>query len=758
MGLGFNVRCSGYRVLVFAFLLLTFSFLPAVPAFAQPEPIDQSDTFRIGLALSGGGAKGFAHIGVLKVLEEEGVPVDLVTGTSMGAIIGALYSIGYTPAELEDLVLSSDWQNIFADRPDRNLVSFEKRKDSEQFLVSLPVENWRVTLPSGLITGHAVMMMLARLTQGVHDRYDFSTFPRPFACVATDLETGEAMRFENGYLPGALRASMAYPSIFAPQQHEGRYFVDGYASRNLPVVDAFELGATFVVGVDVGADLEPADSLRSLVSVMNQVSSFSKKTSNDEQRGMADILIQPDLVGYSVLSFDHVAAIIERGENAAREVLPQLRALARSVQEDRQGGAAIDELVDELVPAELPELVLNRDTLMVQDIRIEGLSQAYVRQLEGSLGFITPVRIHYDDLERAISRAYYESSLEDMVYRLLPSEDGKGTLVYIEARERSEQRLRVGLRYQTDYKASLLFSALLSGRIGFGTTLRTDLRFGETLQGRLDYTIPMRTRPRVGLTLQGRVTREPLDIFVNSRRSATLKVRNVEAAAMFTSTFQNYSQGTVGIKTEVYNYGEDVGRVDSLRKNDALVAAVARFNMETFDRTAFPRTGFLMLMQLEAAPAGFGAPAFGRYVADWQARRPMGDVVTLKSRVTIGRVIGEVPLHYLFYMGGGTVFRNLSSRQFPLYGYAIHELSGRNIQALSLGLQYQLTESFYLSADWNTARIGEEWQWGINLDDFHPGYGFSAGVITAIGPVELTLMGESFDGPYTTNLNIGYVF
>ena len=724
-------------------LFLLFCFAGKVSA--QPEILDNQNTFRIGLALSGGGAKGFAHIGVLKVLEEANVPIDVVTGTSMGAIVGGLYAIGYTPEQMEELVKLQEWQNIFNDRPDRNLVSFEKRKETEQFLVSLPFENGRVQLPSGLISGHGVMMLLARLTQSVHDQDDFEGFSIPFACVATDLETGDAVRFERGYLPRAIRASMAYPSVFTPLKVNGRSYVDGDASRNLPVQDAFELGATFVIGVDVGADLEPADSLRSLVGIMNQVASFRKQVSNEEQRGLADILIQPDLEGYSVLSFEDAQDVIERGADAARSVLSELKALSQTVNRTQQR----------------PPLVkpLQQDTVLVRDIRIDGLSQAYVRQFEGSMGFVTPARLKYEDMEVAISRAYYAASLEDLSYRLLPSEDGHGVVLYIEATERTEQRLRVGLRYQTQNKASLLFSALLSGRIGFGTTLRSDVRFGETLQGLLEYSVPLRTRPRVSLDIQGRVTREPLNIFVEGRRDASLKVRNAEGSVMFTSTFFNNSQGTVGLRTEFYNYGEDVGRVDSLMSNDVLVTGLASYTLETFDRAAFPTTGFLMRFEAEGTPESFGFPAFGRYVVDWQARRPLRENWTLTSQLVLGRVRGkDAPLHYEFYLGGATQFRNLASRQFPLLGYAVHELAGSSVQTLSLGVQYEISRSVFLSATWNTARVGEEWLWRIRRDDFRSGYGISAGALTPVGPIELTFMGQSLDGPYTTNLNIGYVF
>ncbi|MEM8489063.1 MAG: patatin-like phospholipase family protein [Bacteroidota bacterium] len=712
---------------------------------AQPEMLGNSNTYRIGLALSGGGAKGFAHIGVLKVLEEENIPVDLVAGTSMGAIVGGLYAIGYTPEVLETLALDQNWQGLFDDRPGRSLVSFEQRKETEQFLLSLPFENGRVQLPSGLINGHGVMMLLARLTQSVHDQYRFENFPIPFASVATDLETGEAVRFEEGYLPRAIRASMSYPSVFTPLEIGGRLYVDGDASRNLPVQDAFDMGASFVIGVDVGASLEPADSLRSLVGVMNQVASFGKQISNEEQRGLADILIQPDLEGFSVISFEEAVEVIARGEAAARAALPQLRALAGAVNRDAAKPQP-------LAPLEV-------DTLLVQDIRIDGLSQAYIRQFEGSLGFSAPIRIQYDELERAISRAYYATSLGELTYRLLPSEDGKGTFLYIEASERSEQRLRVGLRFQTDNKASLLFSALLSGQIGFGTTLRSDVRFGETLQGLLAYAIPLRTRPRVALQLIGRATREPLNIFEAGRRNASIKIRNVEAEALFTSTFINNSRGTLGVRTEFYNYGQDVGRVDSLMNNTVLFTGVARFNRETFDRPAFPRTGYLLALDAEGVPEQFGFPAFGRYVFNWEARRPLHTRWTLATQVVVGRLRGnDAPLHHLFYLGGATQFRNLSSRQFPLFGYALHELAGRNAQAVAVGLQYEVSNNIFAKLDWNAARVGNTWRWRIRPDEFKAGYGISAGAITPIGPVELTFMGQKLTGPFTTNLNVGYVF
>ncbi|MBD3165280.1 hypothetical protein GF324_01660, partial [bacterium] len=217
-------------------ILLPLFLLPAFLAAAE------TDRPRVGLILSGGAAKGLAHIGVLQVIEEAGLEVDIVTGTSMGAIVGGLYSIGYTPDEIADIVRDTDWNVLFSDRSRRRETSMLLKPYESRFLVSLPVRDFKVDLPSGMITGQRAMAMLTQLTWPVHHIHDFSEFPRSFACVATDVETGEAVRLTDGFLPEAIRASFSIPSIFQPVTIEGRTLIDGYVARNLPAEDAEELG------------------------------------------------------------------------------------------------------------------------------------------------------------------------------------------------------------------------------------------------------------------------------------------------------------------------------------------------------------------------------------------------------------------------------------------------------------------------------------------------------------------------------------
>lgn len=740
-----NVEVCMRKGYVVCILLFVFVSAGMRSAMAQPEPLESANTFKVGLALSGGGAKGFAHIGVLKVLEEAGVPIDVVTGTSMGAIVGGLYSIGYSTELLEEIALTQEWQALFDDRPRRELVSFEQRKEGEQYLISLPLRGTKVQLPIGIVTGHSVMMTLTRLTQSVHDADDFLSFPIPFACVATDLETGEAVRLDKGYLPHAMRASMAYPSVFTPFRINDHVYIDGDSSRNLPVQDAFDLGATFVIGVDVGSGLEKANQLISFVDIMNQVAGFQKQAIVSKEREKADILIEPSINGFSVLSFDAASDIIASGEEAARAVMPQLEALVNAARRTA-------DVSSRLAP-------VSADTLDIDTILINGIPQVYVRQLEADLGIVPPIRISYKDLERAISRAYYAAFFESITYRLIPSEDGDGQVLVIQAKSREDQRLRVGFRFQTENKASLLFSALLSGRIGFGTTLRADVRFGETLQGVVNYSVPLRTRPRTALALIGRGTREPLDLFSNNRRLASIKVRSVDGSAGLTSTLLDNGQGVIGLRGEFYEYGQDVGEGDFLNERGVLWAGFARFQLETFNRSAFPSRGVLFQLQYQGIPGAVSAKPFGLFSMDWQVRRPLGGKWTLVSRLILGNISGQdFPLHYRFYLGGTTQFRNLSERQFSLMGFAPQEKSGNSAQVLGLGLQYEIARSLFLRLDWNTVRVEEKWDWKIRQDRFNEGYGISAGVLTPLGPVELTFSGTKIEGPYTTNLNIGYVF
>ncbi len=226
--------------------MVLITFLVGSEGRAQERP-------KIGLALSGGGAKGFAHVGVIKVLEEIGLPIDFITGTSMGSIIGGLYAIGYSVGELEELVTATDWNDLFRDRVRRRDLAIESKMLDGRYMLSLPLNGLAPGLPTGLIAGQKISKLFERLTLPYHDVSDFRQFPIPFACVATDIVTGEVVVLDHGYLPEAMRASMSIPSVFTPVEIDDHLLVDGMLVRNFPVEEVRALGADIIIGVDVGA-------------------------------------------------------------------------------------------------------------------------------------------------------------------------------------------------------------------------------------------------------------------------------------------------------------------------------------------------------------------------------------------------------------------------------------------------------------------------------------------------------------------------
>ena len=277
---------------------------------------------RIGLVLSGGGARGLAHVGVLRVLEENQVPIDAIAGTSMGAVIGGLYASGMTPAEIESLVRTLDWKSAFQDRPPREDMSFRRKQDDREFLVRFPlgVKGGKLRVPRGLIQGQKLTQILRRETIAVADVDDFDRLPTRFRAIATDLETGERRVLAGGGLTEALRASMSAPGVFAPVELDGRLLVDGGLVENLPVDVGKEMGVDVVIAVDAGFQPVNRRDLNSALAVSNQMLTIMMQRETTRQRRLLtdrDLLIEPALGTMPSTDFTVVDRTVKLGTEAA---------------------------------------------------------------------------------------------------------------------------------------------------------------------------------------------------------------------------------------------------------------------------------------------------------------------------------------------------------------------------------------------------------------------------------------------------------
>lgn len=289
---------------------------------------------KVGVVLSGGGAKGVAHIGALKVIEEAGIPIDYIVGTSMGAIVGGLYSIGYTPQQLDSIVNAQDWKYLLSDAPNPATTLLSEKLKEEQYLLSVPIAGKAARVSdAGIIKGRNISRLLSELTIGYHDSISFNRLPVPFACVSDNIVNGSKVVFHKGILATAMRASMSIPGVFSPVYLNGMVLVDGGLTDNYPVDIAREMGAEIIIGVDVQNPLMKADELTSLSSVLGQILNLVGEESYRKNVKNSNLHIQVDVDGYSAASFSHEAidTLMRRGKEAAMKDWNKLIALKKEI-------------------------------------------------------------------------------------------------------------------------------------------------------------------------------------------------------------------------------------------------------------------------------------------------------------------------------------------------------------------------------------------------------------------------------------------
>ena len=283
---------------------------------------------KVGLVLSGGGAKGLAHIGVLKVLEEQGVKIDYIGGTSMGAIIGGLYASGYTATQLDSIFKSVDADALLQDYIPRNSKSFYEKRNDEIYAIQLPFNNFKIGSPVSISRGMYNYNLLNELLAHVRFENNFSKLPIPFLCVATDVVSGEAVIIESGNLPQSILASGAFPSLYTPVEIDAKLLIDGGVVNNYPIEEIRKKGIDIIIGVDVQDGKKERENIKGMFDILMQIANYGMYDGMEEKVKATDIYIKPDIANYSVITFDKGSEIIQKGIEAAKEKLPQIKQLS----------------------------------------------------------------------------------------------------------------------------------------------------------------------------------------------------------------------------------------------------------------------------------------------------------------------------------------------------------------------------------------------------------------------------------------------
>lgn len=425
------------RLLLILLLLLPLSGFADVP---QPKT---------GLVLSGGAARGLAHIGVLKALEENGVHIDAVAGTSMGAVIGGLYASGYSVAELEKLALTLDWQQVLSDDPPRQDVPFRRKQDDRDFLVKQKLsfrDDGSLGLPLGVIQGQNLALLLERLLVHISDTRNFDHLPIPFRAVATDVANDEKVIFRSGHLPQAIRASMSIPAVFAPVEIEGRLLVDGGMVDNIPMDVARDMGVDRLIVVDIGTPLKPRNELLTVVDVLNQTTTMMTRRNSEAQLATLrpeDLLVQPALSGYGSTDFSRAEQLIDAGYRAASALQGRLASMSVNA-----GGNPALSLARTSEPR----------TPMITGIRIENDSKVGDRVIRRHIRQELGEPLDQEGLQKDMGTLYGLEYFEQVEYRVVPG--SLGNILVISAREKRSgtDYLRLGLNLSDDFRGDSAFN------------------------------------------------------------------------------------------------------------------------------------------------------------------------------------------------------------------------------------------------------------------------------------------------------------
>jgi len=678
---------------------------PAAPSSTAP---DLKTRPRVCLVLSGGGARGMAHIGVLKILEQMKVPIDCIAGTSMGAVVGGLYASGMTAAEIDAVIRSVDWQAAFRDSPPRRELAFRRKQDDQNFLVRLPLglRHGKILLPKGLIQGQKLQETLRQLTLPFATNTDFDSLPTPFRAVATDLLTGNAVLMDKGDLAFAMRASISAPGVFAPAEMQGQLLVDGGLAENLPIDVARGMHADILIVSDVSFPLQPRAALDSALTISNQMLAILVRKDADRQRATlspSDILIEPAIGTTSSTDFSASAATISAGENAARSMLTRLAAVSVA-------DAAYGEYVARRAAREpgLPE---------IKFVRVDAESKRYEKTIMADMQPLLGKPLDRQAVGAVITDIYGLGNFETVDYSLVDQGAGAAQESGIEVRARRKtwgpNYVRFGLSLEDDFQGNSRYNAaarfIVTELNTLGAELLTDVQIGSDQKLASEFYQPLNATRTWFVAPSLRIEGKDLPIYTNNTQIADFRDRQAEADFDLGTNLGNWGEIRVGyhrLNGATHDNWGNPALVQSQYNNGELFF---KFSYDRLDNVHFPRDGQTFTLQWDANRTNLGGDfPFDKVQADWLMARSSGRntiVLWTSAGTTLNGTIDPTALQDFYTLGG---FFNLS-------GLAPQSLLGPNyaitraiyFRRISRGGEGLFEVPIYIGA---SLELGNTWQ------------------------------------------------
>lgn len=709
---------------------------------------------KVGLVLGGGGAKGVAHIGVLKVLEEAGIPIDYIAGTSMGAIVGGLYAIGYNAAEIDSMVNRQDWAMLLSDRVKRSSQSFPEKENSERYILSLPFgKEKKDRVIGGMIKGGNLQNLFSNLTIGYHDSVDFESFNIPFACVAVNVVDGQDYIFHEGSLPLAMRASMAIPAVFTPVRLDSMVLVDGGLNNNYPVNVALDMGADIIIGVDLGtSDLKLHDDLNNPADLVGQIVALYGYDKYSRNKERTDLLIRPDMVSYTSASFNKPAldTLINRGEQAARRQWDEIVALKYMI--------GLDTCRIEKVLHVDSRPVTPADTFCIRHISMEGTDKRDEKWLTQISGLKENSRITLKELQNAMSILVGTNAYSNVSYKL--TGEGQQDLI-LSVQEKSISSVNLGLRFDTEDIVAVLLNATLDYRARNHSRLAFTGRVGKNSYARLDYAIE-RT-PLRNFNLSYMFTYQDLDIYSHGKKIFNTTYRHHFAEFGYSDMNWLNFKFQAGLRYEYFDYNSFLytGENRDFRiKPEGFISYFAQAHLETLDRRYFPTKGVTLWADYSIYTDNFvnynGHVPFSALSVGCTSVLPLSSHLSLLPSLN-GRVLTGNPAYPFLNAVGGEVLGRYVSHQLPFAGINHMEIFQNSVVILGLHFRQRIGQRNYISlvgnyaihqADFFSILKGQS-VWGGSL-----GYSYNS----IAGPLSANFSLSNRNKNLQFYMNLGYSF
>ena len=712
----------------------------ALFAVEKPQP-------KIGLVLSGGAARGLAHVGVLKALEEQGIRVDAIAGTSMGAVIGGLYASGYKIDELEKLALGIDWQEALSDDPPREDIPFRRKQDDRDFLVRQKLsfrDDGSLGLPLGVIQGQNLSLLLESLLAHSSDIRDFDKLPIPFRAVATDIVNGDKVVFRKGHLPQVIRASMSIPAVFAPVEINGQLLVDGGMVDNIPVDVAREMGVDRVIVVDIGTPLRPRKQLTTVFDILNQSTTLMTRSNSEVQLASLtpdDILIQPALSAIGATDFGRSQDIISAGYRATQALAPRLADLRHpaDVQLD------IARTAEERTPVITAVKIENDSKIDDAVIRY------YIRQPVGE-------PLDLARLQRDMGTLYGLDYFDQVQYRVVHKGKERTLVISARAKRSGTDFLRLGLNLSDDMRGDSAFNLGASYRVNginrLGAEWLTRVQIGDKQELYSEFYQPLDVGSRYFVAPYINAQSQNVESILDNDPIAEYRLERYGFGLNLGRQIGNSGEIRLGI-------GEAWGKAD-VRIGDHDLPSTSfnegfydiKYSFDSLDNVYFPHSGYDIGLSVRQFDPALGSD--DRY-RQWEFHLDKAlsygpDTWILGGRY--GRTLDKAEVVTSSFLLGGA--RQLS-------GFRQDAISGQNISLMRAVYYRRLTPRSYLPFDFPlyagaSLERGRAWN---NDNDFDSGYINAASIFigfdTPLGPLNFSY-GFNDDDQKALYLNLGQTF